>query len=197
MKPIEPNSSTFTSTSDEQSLKDLSQTQRDLISIYLKEVLVSLQFVLPNQLLRLTFQGKQYQFELGTSWKSSTTNSLSLKNSTENQENPNRNLNLTLCVYRGTKILIKRGSGVSKSSNSNQSQANSNDGQQENSTELSTDKVVEQIELEGENGKEDSEAWAYASLAGLEKQVEEVRKLVEMPLRRPELFQRYGEIGKD
>lgn len=33
---------------------------------------------------------------------------------------------------------------------------------------------------------------AYATLGGLDVQIEEVRKLVELPLKRPDLFQRYG-----
>lgn len=191
---VKSKASTSSSSSDEESLNDLNQSQRDLISLCLKEALISLEFILPNQTLELEFQGRTYRFELGTSWESSTINSKELFNSEEHLSNPNRNLNLSLSISRSTKIILKKGSKDADFLGSkDKSSGNATPAPTGHEQDISTDKVVEQIELEGENGKQDEEAWAYASLAGLEKQVEEVRKLVEMPLKRPELFQRYGE----
>lgn len=190
---VKSNASTSSSSSDEECLHDLNQSQRDLISLCLKEALISLEFVLPNQDLELEFQGRTYRFELGTSWESSTTNSKELFNSEEHLSNPNRNLSLTLSISRSTKIILKKGSkDAGLIDSKGKTSGDATPAQSGREPDISTDEAVEKIELEGENGKQDEEAWAYASLAGLEKQVEEVRKLVEMPLKRPELFQRYG-----
>ena len=62
-----------------------------------------------------------------------------------------------------------------------------------------TSVLIEDIEgkAEGEessahhSGKLQEES-AYATLGGLDKQIDELKRLVEMPLRRPEVFKRYG-----
>lgn len=62
-----------------------------------------------------------------------------------------------------------------------------------------TSVLIEDIEGKAEGGEPSAhhsgklqEESAYATLGGLDKQIDELKRLVEMPLRRPEVFKRYG-----
>ncbi|UZJ53463.1 hypothetical protein CBS101457_002783 [Exobasidium rhododendri] len=132
----------------------------ELFQCWVRERLLSSQYVVPDQVVALSFQSVNYKLRICSVEQVPMQSPANVPSALA--EVHKRSLLGSAIISRSSRITIK---GLSKEV-------------------ADVSSAQKSVKLQEES--------AYATLGGLDQQIEELKRLVEMPLRRPEIFQRYG-----
>ncbi|SPO37101.1 related to AFG2 - ATPase of the CDC48/PAS1/SEC18 (AAA) family [Pseudozyma flocculosa] len=145
-----------------QGASKMSAEDKELLGVFVKETLVDLECLHLGQSLTLSFQGASHTLVLASAKDAQAQQIPTLPTS------PNRT-NSVFLVSRQTQVSLVSAKKV-------ESQATID------SDAATTAAAADEQRIQA----------AYASLGGLDRQIQEIRALVEMPLTKPEIFKQYG-----